>query len=369
MIVIQSTAMRATLVEEFGKPLVVEDVELRPPGPGEATVRITAAAVCITDALAAGGLTYAPPPFITGHAAAGVVEEVGEGARRVKPGDRVVAVGSPECGVCFYCVRDQPAACVEIFGGMIPPREIATRGDGSAVVVDGGVGAYAEKIVYREAHLVPVETDLPEEHLCLFGCGITSGLGAIFNIARVQPGTSVAVLGTGHLGLWMIQGAKLAGAETIIAVEPRAERREVAGSVGATHLVDPADGDPIEQVKTLTGGRGVDYALEASCTSKAMEEAFFMARPGGVVVPTSMEALDSTVTLPALEFALAAKEIRGSQTGGSHILRDVPKFVRLLEQGRIDAAPIVSRTWRLEEINEAFTAAQERTLLTGVIVP
>jgi S-(hydroxymethyl)glutathione dehydrogenase/alcohol dehydrogenase len=167
----------------------------------------------------------------------------------------------------------------------------------------------------------------------------------------------------------MVQGAKVAGAETIVAVEPRADRRTLAGELGATHLIDPADGDPIEQVKALTEGRGADYALEATCTAKGMEEAFALARPGGTVVPTSMEALDSTVTLPALDFALAAKTIRGSQTGGSHILRDVPRFARMLEDGLVDAAPIVSRTFALDEINEAFSAAKAREVLTGVVLP
>jgi S-(hydroxymethyl)glutathione dehydrogenase/alcohol dehydrogenase len=360
---------RAAVVTGFDAPLVVEEIELRAPRENEVVVRIAAAACCITDTLSAGGLTYAPPPFVTGHAAAGIAEAVGRAVTRVAPGDRVVVVGSPECGECFYCVRGQPAACVEIFAGMIPPREIGVRADGAAIVADGGVGAYAERLIYREAHLVPVDTGLPDEQLCLLGCGVTSGLGAIFNIAQVQPGSSVAILGCGHLGLWMVQGARVAGAATIVAVEPRRERRALAGTLGATHLVDPADGDPIAQVKELTGGRGADYALEATCTAKAMEEAFLMARPGGTVVPTSMEALDSTVTLPALEFALAAKTIRGSQTGGSHILRDVPRFARMLETGVVDPTPIVTRTFTLDEINDAFAAAKAREVLTGVVMP
>jgi S-(hydroxymethyl)glutathione dehydrogenase/alcohol dehydrogenase len=224
-------------------------------------------------------------------------------------------------------------------------------------------------MVYRESHVAAVDTDLPPEQLCLLGCGVTSGLGAVFNIARVQPGSSVAILGCGHLGLWMVQAARAAGAAQIVAVEPLAQRRALAGRLGATELVDPADGDPVEQVKELTAGRGADHVLEAAGPVAAMEQGFLMTRPGGVFVPTGVETMTATVTLPAVEFALAAREIRGSQTGGSHILRDIPRFARMLERGDVDAGPIVTRTWRLDEVNEALAAARAKDVLTGVIVP
>lgn len=346
----------------------MEELTLRDPGEGEVVVRIHASSVCITDALAIEGFTLVERPFVNGHAAAGVVEAVGPGVARLREGDRVVVAGSTECGRCYYCVHGQPAACVEIFGGMIPPRGVATLGDGSTVNVDGGIGTWAERMVFRESHVVAVESDLPFEHLCLLGCGVTSGLGAVYNIAQVQPGSSVAILGCGHLGLWMIQAARAAGATQVIAVEPRAARRELAASFGATDLVDPGAADPVEQVRALTEGRGADYVLEAAGSTEAMQQGFAMTRFAGTFVPTGVESIDATVTFSAVEFALSGREIRSSQTGGSHILRDIPRFARMMESTAFDAAAIVTRTWRLEEINDAVVAAREREVLTGVVV-
>jgi Zn-dependent alcohol dehydrogenase len=361
--------VRAALVRALHEPLTVEEVDLRAPGAGEAQVRIEAASFCITDALAMGGFTFAQPPFISGHSAVGVVEAVGEGVATVEVGQRVVVAGSTECGTCYWCVRNQPAACEQIFGGMIPPRLVATDADGTEVTADGGAGVFAERNVLREVQLVAVDSDLPAEHLCMLGCGITSGLGAVLNVARVEAGSSVAIAGCGHLGLWMVQGARLAGASQIIAVDPIAERREVARELGATDLVDPGDGDPVEQVRALTEGRGADYAFEAAGTTTAMEQAVAWTRAAGTMVATGMERPDSTVTLSAIDFAISGKRFLSSQSGGGHIRRDVPRFARMLARGEIDPRPIASRLFGLDEINDAVRAARNRTVLTGVVVP
>ena len=184
-------------------------------------------------------------------------------------------------------------------------------------------------------------------------------MGAVLNLAEVQAGSSVAVVGCGALGLWMIQGARVAGATTIVAVEPRAERRELARAVGATHALDPADGDPVAAVKALTGGRGADYALEAAGPPEAMAQALAMTRPAGTMVPAGWETLSSTVTLPAVDFAVGGKRIQSCQYGGAHIRRDIPRFARMLEAGLLDAEPLVSRRFALEEVNEALAAAFE----------
>jgi S-(hydroxymethyl)glutathione dehydrogenase/alcohol dehydrogenase len=361
--------MRAAILEAIGKPLVVEEVELREPGPHEVVVAIGAIDVCITDALSARGDVAATPPTILGHAAAGVVEEVGAHVDRVRVGDRVVLAGTPECGDCFWCVRDQPDQCVEMLGGMFPPRVVARRADGADVHADGGVGAFAERMVVRDIGVVAVDSDLSDEHLSLLGCGVTAGVGAAINLAEVQPGSSVAVVGTGALGLWMIQGARVAGAATIVAVEPRAERRGLAREVGATHAVDPADGEPVEQVKELTGGRGADHVLEAAGPPAAMAQALAMTRPGGTMVPSGWETLSSTVTLPAVDFAISGKRIQSCQYGGAHIRRDIPRFAAMMAAGLLDPAPLMGRRFALEDANAALNAALERELITGVIVP
>jgi S-(hydroxymethyl)glutathione dehydrogenase / alcohol dehydrogenase len=360
---------RAAILEAIGEPLVVEEVQLRAPGPREVVVRIGAVDVCITDALSARGDVAATPPTILGHAAAGVVEEVGEHVDRVRVGDRVVVAGTPECGECFWCVRDRPDQCEEMLGGIFPPRVVATRAGGAHVHADGGVGAFAERMVLRDIGVVAVDADLSDEQLSLLGCGVTAGVGAVINLAEVQPGSSVAVVGTGALGLWMIQGARVAGAATIIAVEPRAERRDLARAVGATHAVDPADGDPVEQVKELTGGRGADYVLEAAGPPEAMAQALAMTRPAGTMVPSGWERLDSTVTLPAVDFAISGKRIQSCQYGGAHIRRDIPRFAAMMSAGLLDAEPLIGRRFGLEEADDALTAALDRRLVTGVILP
>ena len=256
-----------------------------------------------------------------------------------------------------------------MLGGILPPRVVATRAGGEPVHADGGVGAFAEKMVLRDSGVVAVDTALSDEHLSLLGCGVTAGVGAVLNLAEVQAGSSVAVVGCGALGLWMIQGARVAGATTIVAVEPRAERRELARAVGATHALDPADGDPVAAVKALTGGRGADYALEAAGPPEAMAQALAMTRPAGTMVPAGWETLSSTVTLPAVDFAVGGKRIQSCQYGGAHIRRDIPRFAGMLEAGLLDAAPLVSRRFALEEVNEALAAASRRELITAVIVP
>jgi S-(hydroxymethyl)glutathione dehydrogenase/alcohol dehydrogenase len=361
--------MRAAILEAVGEPLVVEDVELRDPGPHEVVVRIGAVDVCITDALSARGDVAAAPPTILGHAAAGVVEEAGAHVERVRVGDRVVVAGTPECGACFFCVRDRPDQCDEMLGGILPPRVVATRGDGQAVHADGGVGAFAERMVVREVGVVAVESELDDEQLSLLGCGVTSGVGAVLNLAEVQAGSAVAVVGSGALGLWMIQGARVAGAATIIAVEPRPERRALALAVGATHTVDPGDGDPVAQVRELTEGRGADCVLEAAGPPAAMATALAMTRPAGTMVPAGWETLSSTVTLPAVDFAIAGKRIQSCQFGGAHIRRDIPRFAAMLADGLLDAKPLISRRFGLEQADAALAAAAAREVITGILLP
>lgn len=361
-------SVRAALLLEIGGRLQIEEVALREPGPHEAIVRMTASAVCITDVLSSEGHVMAAPPTLLGHAAAGVVEQVGPGVSGVGVGDRVVVCGTPECGICYWCARGEPSFCVELDAGI--GRTIGRRvADGQPVGADGGIGTFAERLLLRESGLVPVEVDVPDEHLCLLGCGAMSGLGAVLGLAGVTPGASMAVVGCGHLGLWMIQGGRLAGADPIIAVEPRTARRALAAELGATHVLDPADGDPVERVRELTGGRGADYAFEAAGPPEAMQQAFAMTRHAGTFVPAGWTTLSAEVTLNAVEFAIGARRIVGCQYGGATIHRDIPRFAALMATGRIDPGPIASRIYPLEEINAAFDAARAREVLSAVIVP
>jgi S-(hydroxymethyl)glutathione dehydrogenase/alcohol dehydrogenase len=217
--------------------------------------------------------------------------------------------------------------------------------------------------------VLPVETDLPDEWLSLLGCGITTGLGAVFNVARVQAGSSVAIVGLGHLGQWMVQAARLAAARTIIAIDPIGYRRELAGTLGATDVVDPAAGDPVEKVKGLTSGRGADYVLEAATLASAQTQAVLMSRRAGTVVLTSVERGDATVTFPQVAIAVQSRAILSAQNGNVRMRHDLPRFVRMLEDGLVTAEPIITSRYSLDEINEALHASAEKRDLSGVIVP
>lgn len=359
--------MRAAVLPRFEEPLVVEDLELLPPAPREVVVRARAVEVCVTDSYAVHPGPLAHPPAILGHSAAGVVEAVGSAVTTVAPGDRVLVAGTPACGDCFWCDRGEGHQCREIFEGGV--RHVARRADGTPVSAAGGVGTYAELLLVREFGLVRMDTALPDEHLCLLSCGAASAMGAVFGIARVGLGDTVAVFGAGRIGSWLVQSARLAGAVRIVVVEPSAGRRERVRALGATDVLDPADGDVVAQIRDLTAGRGVDTAFEAAGDAAAVCTAFAATRRGGVVVPMGMTDWAATVDLPTNELAMRGREVRSCQYGNVDIRRDLPRFARVLEAGLLDPAAVIDRTYPLAAAGEALAAAARRELLTAVLLP
>ncbi len=238
--------MRAALLAAVREPFVVEDIDYLDPAPGRVLIRTGASPFCSTDCVNWRGELFKIPPTILGHASMGEVVELGAGIDHIKVGDRVIVPGTSECGVCFYCSIGRPDQCSETFdrGGIWP--HVANRRNGEPVSAAGNVGGYAEVMNVTASQVFPVQTDLPDEWLSLLGCGITTGVGCVHNVARVQAGSSVAIFGLGHLGQWMVQAARIANARQIIAVDPIAERRELAGRFGATDTVDPEAGDPVD---------------------------------------------------------------------------------------------------------------------------
>ena len=234
----------------------------------------------------------------------------------------------------------------------------------------GNVGGYAEVMNVTANQVFPVQSDLPDEWLSLLGCGITTGLGSVFNVAKVQPGSSVAVVGLGHLGQWMVQAAKLAAARAIIAVDPIAERRELAGDARRDRISStrPTD-DPVAQVQALTEGRGADYVLEAATLATAQTQAILMSRRAGTVVLTSVERADATVTVPQVAIAVQSRAIISAQNGNVRMRHDLPRFIRMMEDGLVTPEPIITRRYSLDEINDALHASAEKRDLSGVIVP
>jgi S-(hydroxymethyl)glutathione dehydrogenase/alcohol dehydrogenase len=361
--------MRAALLAAVREPFVVEDIDYLDPAPGRVLVRTGASPFCSTDVVNWRGDLFKIPPTILGHASMGEVIEVGADVENITVGDRVIVPGTSECGVCFYCSIGRPDQCSETFdrGGIWP--HVANRRSGEPVSAAGNVGGYAEIMNVTAHQVFPVQTDLPDEWLSLLGCGITTGVGSVHNVARVQAGSSVAIFGLGHLGQWMVQAARLANPRTIIAVDPIAERRELAGRFGATDLVDPAADDPVEQVKALTGGRGADYTLEAATLASVYPLAIRAARRAGTVVLTSVERGDSVVTVPQLAMSVEGRAILGAQNGNVRMRHDLPRFIRMMEDGWLDPEPIITTRYPLDRIDDALHASADKRDLSGVIVP
>ena len=362
-----ATAMTAAVVQDFDRPMVVETLDLRAPDEHEIIVRTEASSYCITDDRQARGLIgRTDPPMILGHSAVGVVEEVGSAVSRMRRGDRVIVTASSECGVCYFCSRGRSDQCELHF---VPGRHVANRPDGTSIYAGAGTSAtYASYMNLREISAFRVDSELPADVLSLVGCGVTSGLGAVFNVGQVTPGSSVVVVGAGQYGLWVIQGCRVAGAEKIIVVEPDAQRRATAMELGATHEVDPADGDPIGAVLALTGGWGADFAFEAAGPASVLEQTFFMARNAGTVILAGVVSRDEVVQLPAQILAVRGRTIKSVQNGNLRATRDVPMFVRMLESGMFETAPFLTAQYTLDRMDEVSEAANTGSTLSNVIV-
>jgi S-(hydroxymethyl)glutathione dehydrogenase / alcohol dehydrogenase len=344
--------MRVAVAYEVGQPLVLEDLPVPGIGSRDVLVRITASGICHTDLHVINGLSSLPLPIVPGHEGCGIVEEIGAEVRRTRVGDRVLASVTPACGSCWWCLNGMSNHCELNPAVKAAPRFELSGGRRAAAVC--GCGTFAEAMVVDEAQLVPVETSLADEELALLGCGVTTGLGAALNTAAVRPGSSVAVIGCGGVGQSVIQGARIAGAAVIIAIDPVPGRREASVRVGATHIVDPAEADPVEQVRALTGGRGADYSFEVVGRPELMVQAFDMARAEGAVTLVGMPPVDASLTLPAIAAVFSGKRLAGSVVGGSQILRDFPRFIGLAEAGRLDLGSMISHRIKLDEINDGI---------------
>ncbi len=358
--------MKAAVAYDTGQPLVLEDLELPAVGPRDVLVRLSASGICHTDLTVIDGLSALPLPMVPGHEGCGVVEEVGPEVRRVGVGDRVLASVSPACGACWWCLNGMSNHCeLKPVVSAQPRFELP---DGRMAPALCGCGTFAEAMVVHEASLVAVETDLADEQLALLGCGVTTGVGAALITAGVVPGSSVAVLGCGAVGQSVIQGARIAGAATIIAIDLSEGRRAASELVGATHTIDPAQGDVVGQVKALTSGRGADYSFEAVGHPDLLVQAFDMARTAGTVTFVGMPPKGSELTLPAVSAIFSGKRIAGSVAGGAQILRDLPRFVRLAESGRLDLGSLVSERIKLDEVNDGIAMLRRAEGVRTVIV-
>jgi S-(hydroxymethyl)glutathione dehydrogenase/alcohol dehydrogenase len=358
--------MRSAIFVGEGQPLAIEEVTPNPPGPREVVVEVSASGVCHSDLSIVNGFVPLPPPSILGHEGAGVVLEVGDEVTRVRPGDKIIASFVPSCGTCYFCLHDQANLCEQMWSFSMVPR--AKRADGSVATAMTGLGTFSDVMTIDEKSAVKVETDVPDEQLALIGCGVTTGVGAALNTARVRPGSTVAVVGCGGVGTAVIQGARIAGAARIIAVDPVELKRKTAEQLGATDLVDPSTGDPVAQVQALTGGRGADYAFEVIGLPETILQVFAMTRTGGTAVMVGMPRMDATVTFPAWQLFGGEKRLLGCVYGSAQVKRDFHRFVALVETGRLDLGAMVSRRISLDDVNDAFRAMAAGEVIRSVIV-
>ena len=358
--------VRAAVLYEPGSPLVVEDIELDPPGPHDVRVRIAASGVCHSDLSVQDGSLPFLFPTVLGHEGAGVVEEVGAAVTRVAPGDHVVLAWMPPCRSCFWCLAGQPMLCPN---GLAESLSGAYASVGGTKLVRGmGTATFAEQTLVPEGEVIRVDPAVPLELAALVGCALSTGVGAVWRTARVAPGSTVAVVGCGGVGLSVVQGARLAGTAAVVAVDRVPAKLELARALGATAAVDASAGDPVEAVRALTDGRGVDYGFEVVGRAGAIRDTFAMTRRGGTTVLVGAGSPSEPVSFTAMELFVDAKSIVGCVYGSTDPDRDFPVLVDLVRAGAIDAAGMVTRRIGLDDVNDAFRTMAAGEVARSVIV-
>ena len=357
--------MLAAIMHGINQPLSLEQVDTAPPGDDDLVVDVEAAGVCHSDISAIRGYLGLINPTIIGHEVAGTVLEVGRNVPGFAVGDRIIGSLVPQCGVCFWCLNGQSHLCATTMS--VREQVRGATASGQPVTAMLGLGAFAERMTIDFRLAVKVHSDLPAEQLALIGCGVATGAGAAMFTAGVKPGSSVAIIGCGGVGQSAIQGARIAGAAQIIAIDPVPLKREHALRNGATHVVDPAVADTAEQVRDLTHGRGADTAIELVGLSATVLDAYASARRGGTVVTVGIPAPSTTIDLPATDFFRAEKRVVGSYYGSTQVRTDFQKFADLIAAGRFDADGLITHRYPLQDLQQALDDLEAGSVIRGVI--
>src|SRR5512147_3218896 len=362
--------MKAAVLYEANTPLRIVDLEQQGPQAGEARVKVKAAGICHSDWHIMNGDWTPPLPMVLGHEAAGVVEETGPGVANVKPGDHVIFSFRPHCGRCLYCSIGRSILC----DGHASPRWGML--DGTYRLKHGGqdiyqmarIGTFSEAVVCPAEMLVPIRNEMPWPQAALVGCCVPTGVGAVTRCAEVEAGASVLVIGCGGVGLNVVQGAKLAGAGIIAAADLLDSKLAYAKDFGATHTINAKSDNVVDRVRELTQGRGVDYAFDAIGGEVTTLQILDAIRPGGVAVIVGMAAMAVRAPITPYNMALQEKAIKGTMYGSVRPNIDFPKLVDLYLDGRLKLDQLVSRTYKIEEINDGFTAMRTGQVARGVVV-
>ncbi|MDP3248849.1 MAG: Zn-dependent alcohol dehydrogenase [Polaromonas sp.] len=348
---------KAAVLYAIGQPLVIEELELEAPREKEILVKWVASGICHSDYSVRDGTLGLTLPAVLGHEGAGIVEAVGPGVTQLAVGDHVIVSLTPQCGNCVFCKEGKPYLCAQMSRGLTKglqtdgsKRLKNSRGEEIGQLL--ALGTFSERTVVPAGTAVKVQHNLPLETACLIGCGVTTGVGAALNTVKINPGDSVAVIGCGGVGLSIIQGARIAGATTIIAIDPVAEKRLLAIEVGATHALDPSGENVVKQVRKMTGG-GVHFAFEALGRKETIEQAWAMPRLTGTAVIVGVPKKDTMLELPVLGF-FGEKHFKGSAYGSSVPSRDIPKYAEMFMSGELKLDALITQRIALEQVNEAL---------------
>lgn len=358
--------MRGAVLRAVGEPLEISaDLRLRDPGPGEVRVALRASGVCHSDLSTQQGIVGSGVyPTTLGHEGAGEVVQIGPGVVGIEPGDHVILVWIPPCGRCKVCLGGQPQLCVEVRKSRIGLPSPLSDSAGE-IAIGLGVGTFAEETVVPVEAVVPIDKSVPFEVAALVGCGVMTGVGAVINTAKVSPGSSVAVIGCGGVGVNVIQGARLAGAATIVGVDRMRAKLETALSFGATRAVEP-DGLP-GAIRDLTGGVGFDYVFEVVGRPATVRQAWDVTRRGGVTVLVGAGSAADQVTFSVGELFASEKKLLGCLYGSADVRTDLHRILALWRAGRLDLDSLISREIRLEDVNDAFAAMEAGEVVRTVI--
>ena len=354
------------------KPIEVLEVDLDPPGEGEVLVKVGGAGLCHSDLSMVNGDRPRPTPLVLGHEGSGEIVEVGAGVHDVKAGDHICFTFNVSCGRCRRCLEGRPYICERAIApraaGQLLSGHYRLHLDGKPVNHQSGVSCYAEYAVVDRGSVVVIDNSLPLDLAALFGCAVVTGVGAVVNTGRIEPGSSVAIVGLGGVGLSGLLGAVLAGAGRIVAIDLSDEKLGLARQLGATDTVNAKDADHVQQVRDLTGG-GVDYAFDFAGTIKAMETAYLTTRWGGTTVSAGLSPISADFAFKQSLLVSEEKTIKGSYMGSCVPVRDIPRFISLYQQGKLPVDRMMSKRIGFAELNQGFDRLQDVATVRQVLVP
>jgi S-(hydroxymethyl)glutathione dehydrogenase/alcohol dehydrogenase len=362
---------KAAILFEVGKGLDIREVEVESPRSGEVLIKMVVGGVCHSDLHAMTGHLVASLPAILGHEGSGVVVEVGPGVTSLKPGDHVIPIWRLSCGLCEYCTSGRPALCpagsqIRMTGRLLDGTT-RFKLDGKEIKHFAGVSSFSEYSVIPAGAAIKIPDDFPMDKAALLGCGVITGVGAVFNAARVRPGSVVAVFGTGGVGINVIQGAAIAGAEKIIAVDILQNKLEFAKRFGATHMVNAKETNPVEAIRGLTGGKGVDYAFEVIGLPETIRQAYDSLGKRGMAVAIGVAPMALEVSIPIMGLVYEERILTGSIYGSSRPAIDIPMLMNLYRAGKLKLDELLTRRYPFSQINEAYAALERGEVLRSIV--